>query len=261
MSPATFDSAEAQWQKQLAAMKASLADLKLPLNSVEINSQYGSDIEFDIDDDEITSGNSGDDVWDFISDDEDEIYGSDLSDEPTTGEQSSGFGPQWLRSKCIGFAGLKHGLSGEDLQEQIMALLVSDSVDEELQGTLADIIGYDDLDFIIDLISHRKEITAQSPFAATKDTGLLGKLQTKREREEALRQRDYEHKNATLGPSLNRDGPQYPHIYKAHSAGNTLDSRGKKYALPVGNERKEFEVCILLRLNALNVLMLMYVAL
>jgi antiviral helicase SLH1 len=57
-----------------------------------------------------------------------------------------------------------------------------------------------------------------------------------------LRQRDYEHKNATLRPSLNRDEPQYPHVYKAHSAGNTLDSRGKKYALPMGSEKTQHEV-------------------
>ncbi|EHK97427.1 putative helicase mug81 [Glarea lozoyensis 74030] len=120
-----------------------------------------------------------------------------------------------------------------------MALLASDSVEEELQSTLTDIIGFDDLDFVTDLISHRREITAPSPFAANQDDSIFGKLQTKRQREETLRQRDYEHKNATLGPSLNRDGPQYPHVYKAHSAGNLLDHRGQKYGLPAGSERKE----------------------
>jgi len=115
-------------------------------------------------------------------------------------------------------------------------------VEEELQSTLTDIIGFDDLDFVIELISHRADITTASPFATKKDESIFGKLQTKRQREEALRRRDYEHKHATLGPSIDRDGPQYPHVYKAHSAGNTLDSRGRKYALPMGSERKEHEV-------------------
>jgi antiviral helicase SLH1 len=241
MAPSALDAAQAQWQAQLAAMRAALAELKLPPKPENgETTSYGIDIEYD-DDDEFTSGNSGDDVWDFISDSEEDVYSSEPYEDDTPAESTGGYGPQWLKSKCIGFASRKQGLSGEDLQEQIMALLVSDSVEEELQSTLTDIIGFDDLDFVIEIISNRKEITAASPFSAPKDDGIFGKLQTKRQREEALRQRDYEHKNATLGPSLDRDVPQYPHVYKAHSAGNILDSRGKKYALPMGSQRTEHE--------------------
>jgi antiviral helicase SLH1 len=241
MSPATLGSVEAQWQTQFAAMRAALADLKLPPSENGDTVAYGSDISFN-DDDEFTSGNSGDDVWDFISDSEGALYSSDLNEDIVPEEPTQGYGPQWLKSQCIGFAAKKKGLSAEDLQEQIVALLASDSVEEELQSTLTDIIGFDDLDFVIQLISHRKEIIARGPFSTTQD-GVIGRLQTKRQREEALRQRDYEHKHAELGPALNRDEVQYPHVYKAHpTAGNTLDSRGKKYALPVGNERKDHEV-------------------
>jgi antiviral helicase SLH1 len=224
-----------------ASETTALADLKLPQQENGGAVGYGSDIGFD-DDDDLTSGISGDDVWDFISDSDEALYSSDLNEDLVPDEPTFGYGPQWLKSKCIGFAGKKQGLSGEDLQEQIMALLASDSVEEELQSTLTDIIGFDDLDFVIELISHRKEIVARGPFSTNKD-GVLGRLQTKRQREEALRKRDYEHKHAELGPALNRDEIQYPHVYKAHpTAGNTLDSRGKKYALPVGSERKEHEV-------------------
>jgi antiviral helicase SLH1 len=241
MPPATLDSAEAQWQTQFAAMRDALADLKLPVKENGEMVAYGSDIGYD-DDDEFTSGNSGDDVWDFISDSDEALYSSDLNEDLVPADTTQGYGPQWLKSKCIGFAAQKKGLSGEDLQEQIIALLASDSVEEELQSTLTDIIGFDDLDFVIELISHRKEIVAPGPFSTNKD-GILGRLQTKRQREEALRQRDYEHKHAELGPAFNRDEVQYPHVYKAHpTAGNTLDSRGKKYALPMGSERKDHEV-------------------
>jgi len=240
MSPAAIDSAEAQWQAQFAAMRAALADLKLPSKPANGDASYGSDIDFD--DEDFTSGNSGDDVWDFISDSEEDVYSSDPNEDAVPDVSDGSYGPQWLKSKCIGFAARKQGLSAEDLQEQIMALLVSDSVEEELQSTLTDIIGFDDLDFVIELIQHRKNITAASPFSTNKEDGIFGKLQTKRQREDALRQRDYEHKHATLGPSLDRDGPKYPHVYKAHSAGNTVDTRGKKYALPVGSKRVQHEV-------------------
>ncbi|TAQ85230.1 hypothetical protein B7494_g6447 [Chlorociboria aeruginascens] len=241
--PETSSTAEVQWQAQFAAMRAALVDLKLPTKSViDHTSLYGGDVEFDENDD-FTSGNSGDDVWDFISETEEELYSSDSNEDVK--ESSSpgvgGYGPQWLKGKCIDVASGKQGLSSEDLEEQIVALLASDSVEEELQSTLTDIIGYDDLDFLTELLSHRKEIAAPPSVSSNQSDGLFGKLQNKRQREEALRKRDYEHKHAVLGPSLNRDGPQYPHVYKAHSAGNTLDSRGKKYGLTVGSERKEHE--------------------
>ena len=242
--PPSLDSAEAQWQTQLAAMRAALAELKLPHKDENGKSaSYAPDIDF-VEDEDFTSGNSGDDVWDFISDDEEDLYSSDLNEDLIPDAEVRDYGSEWLKIKCTSLAARKQGLSGEDLEQQIMALLISDSAEDELQSTLSDIIGYDDLDLVIELISHRKEITSVTPLAINKSGGVIGKLQTKRQREEALRQQDFEHKHAALGPSLLRDGPQYPHVYKAHSAGNTLDSRGRKYALPAGSERVEHEACI-----------------
>jgi antiviral helicase SLH1 len=246
MSPATLDLAQAEWQTQLATMRAALAELKLP-PSYTNGKGAGYKLDFDFDeDDDFTSGNSGDDVWDFISDSEDDLYSSDFN-ETSPEASSSGYGLIWLKNKCMDIAMRRQNISWEELHEQILALLVSGSVDEELQSTLTDFLGFDDLEFVIELLSHRKEIIATPSVSVAKnDEGLFGKLQTKRQREEALRQRDYEHKNAALGPNLDRDGPQYPHVYKTHSAGNTLDSKGRKYAVPMGTERKERQVCWLL---------------
>ena len=135
MSSTALDSAVAQWQTQLAAMRAALADLKLPTKSPNgVSSTYDSEFNFDDDDDEFTSGSSGDDVWDFISDSEGVVCSSDPNDlipESSGSPNAGGYGLQWLTSQCIGFAGRKQGLSVEDLQAQIMALLASDSVEEE----------------------------------------------------------------------------------------------------------------------------------
>lgn len=240
----SLHSAEAQWQSQLAAMRAALADLKLPTKDMtEGSPSYSPDINF-IEDEDFTSGNSGDDVWDFISDDDEDLYGSDFNEDLIPDAEVGDYDAEWLKIKCLSFAARKQGLSGEDLEQQIMALLVSDSAEEELQSTLTDIFGYDDLDLVIELISHRKEIASAAPPSITKSVGSVGNLLTKHQREEALRQQDYEHKHASLGPNLHRDEPQYPHVYKAHSAGNTLDARGRKYALPMGSKRIEHEVCI-----------------
>jgi antiviral helicase SLH1 len=65
-------------------------------------------------------------------------------------------------------------------------------------------------------------------------------LQTKAERAAALRQRDLEHKTASLAPAVNR-GESYPHVYKAHDAGNKLSVGGQNFGLPVGSKRIEHE--------------------
>ena len=113
--------------------------------------------------------------------------------------------------------------------------------DDELQMSLADIVGYDDLDFVIELISHRPQLLNSLQASFDQQNVALNRLQTKQQREEILRLQDYEHKNAALNPALNRDGAQYPHVYKSHNAGNALASGGRKYALPVGSERTEHD--------------------
>ena len=107
--------------------------------------------------------------------------------------------------------------------------------------TLADIVGYDDLDFVIDLISHRKELSFQGPVKESNRNGLIGRLQTKQEREASLRRQDMDHKNAALAPAAFREQPNYPHVYSTHKANNLLAPGGHKYALPMGSERKEHE--------------------
>lgn len=110
--------------------------------------------------------------------------------------------------------------------------------------SLADIIGYDDLDLVIDLISHRQEILTapiENGIAKDRRDGPLGRLQTKQEREESLRRQDWQHKNAALAPAASRGDPEYPHVYRAHKANNLLAPGGHKYALPVGSERKEHD--------------------
>ena len=107
--------------------------------------------------------------------------------------------------------------------------------------SLADVVGYDDLDFAIELIAHRENILASTSRKLAHVDGALSHFQSKQEKEEALRRQDYEHKHTTLGPALDRDGPQYPHVYKSHDASNTLAAGGRKYALPLGSKRNEHD--------------------
>lgn len=236
MASADLLSAEAEWRQQFAAMQAALANLKLPQNSIK-----APDADADLDDDDFggySSTTSGHDVWDFISDEDEEYYSSDFA-EDGTGAAAGGFGAQWLAAKCASIAA-KNGMSPDVFESQIMSVLSSGQPEDELQAHLTDLVGFDDLDFIIELLGHKDEVVASASAHHEQPETQGRKLLTKAQRDEALRMRDYQHKNAALAPSYAKE-PQYPHVYRAYNAGNTLSSSGKKYGLPVGSERLQFE--------------------
>ena len=119
---------------------------------------------------------------------------------------------------------------------------LTDPTDDELQMSLADDLGYDNLEFVIELLAHRSQVTVTESHDSSPRSGALGHLQSKVQREQALQQQDYEHKKtASLQPVHNRKDPQYPHVYKTHSAGNSLAVGGRKYGLPNGSKRTEHE--------------------
>ena len=234
----SLDTAEAQWRAQFTAMRESIADLELDQSNGDVK-PYGEGIL--VDEEVLTGGSGSDDMWDVFSDEEeDDSYSSDQLDgddlETFQLEKDKRHGPAWLTKRCQDFARRKQGLSVEDLRQQLFAMLTSDMRDGELQMTLADVIGYDDLDFVIDLMSHRREILAQK----TQD-GVLDHLQTRQEREAGLRQADREHKTGKLRAAQKRGDEQYPHVYKAAITGNTLSAGGRKYGLPEGSQRTEHE--------------------
>lgn len=228
------DDAEARWREQFAAMKAALAELKLPANNA---AQEESDFDLD---DAFTSGNSGDDVWDFIEDSEEDLWSSDFVDEANGQVDGDNvLGSSWFAKQCATVASKKDGLSPDAFQAQILEILTSNQSEEQVSSVLTDLVGFDDLDFVIEVISHKDQII--SDFVSQADGRPSGnRLLTKAEREEALRQKDWEHKNAALGPAMHKE-EQYPHVYRAHAAGNSLSYSGKRYALPAGSQRKLFD--------------------
>lgn len=228
---------EAQWQSQLAAMKLGLQNCKFPEIAQDADQiSYKSEIEYD--DDISNSVNSGSDIWDFISESEEGELSSQFEEDQGQETDTPSFDLQWLETKCQDLAKRSQGLTTEDLKEQIIALLFSERTEQELESLLTDIIGLSDFDFIIDIITHRSEIKNFIPISKSlhENEAFYGKVLTKSQRLELLRKRDYEHKNAKLGTSSNVTEPRYPHIYKAHSAGNFLDFKGQKYGLPAGSK-------------------------
>ncbi|KND93110.1 putative helicase mug81, partial [Tolypocladium ophioglossoides CBS 100239] len=234
MASGDLKAAEEQWREQFAAMRAALAALDL--------SQTSKALDADWDDDEFeghSSGNGGQDVWDFISDDGEDDYSSDFVEADAANDApASAYGAEWFAARCWDIAA-KNSLAPDVFQTQIMGVLTSGRPKEELQAHLTDLVGFDDLDFIIEILAHEDEVVA-AVSAQDQQAEASGRLLTKSQREDALRRQDLEHKTAALMPSHSKE-PQYPHVYKAYSAGNTLSYSGKKYGLPVGSERHQFD--------------------
>ena len=259
MSP-SLNILESEWRVQYAAMRQALATLEIEQSRGE-RKLYGNDIV--LDDKDLTASSGSDDVWDIFSDDEqDAHYNSDSLE--SVAWHSNGrpkpaysYGQEWLGSKCFAFASGKPGLDAEELQQQLSSMLASDMIgllvrllyynrltyspDDELQMSLADVLGYDDLDFIIELMAHRITSKPNDPHNPTPSNGQLGYLQSKSQREQTLQYQDHEHKTASLRPRQTRTEIQYPHIYKAHTAGSSLAVGGRKYGLPNGSTRTEHE--------------------
>ncbi|KAK3050163.1 putative steryl acetyl hydrolase mug81 [Extremus antarcticus] len=230
------DDAAARWREQLDAMRTAIAELKLPQTNGD-GMPSGLDEGFDADYEELSPSSGSDDIWDMISDDEDDGF-SEESLEPAPqhllADSSKAGSIGWLQNRCSEIASKGSGLEAATLQEQITAVLASDSSNDELQMTLTDIVGFEELDFVSDLIKFRRQILSEP---VKTPSGLLSRS----ERDARLRQQDLEHKTATLAATQNRSVEQYPHIYRTHDAGHTLSAHGRKYALPIGSERFDRE--------------------
>lgn len=231
------DTPESQWLSYMADMRQAIADLKLPKQPPQIS--YGSDLDLDLDEDYSSPG-TVDDIWDVISSDEDtsddfdDINGVPLS-------PSLPYERAWLEDMCQDLAIRKPGLDAAELAQHILAAMAADSADDELQMSLAEIVGFDDLDLVIELITHRAEILSQKGSATQAQTDGLGsgRLMTRGEMDHALRMQDYEHKNAPLSAAQTRQEPKYPHVFKSNDSRNQLALGGKKYGLPLGSEQVE----------------------
>jgi antiviral helicase SLH1 len=244
MAAVTAPSALSQeeWRTQVEAMKRAVAGLR-PAAKAPNGAGWQYDEEDDDDNDySVSSASSSHDVWDFISDselDDIEFDSGDLAD-GVSGVDGTPYNTEWFATRCSQIASTKSGLDAHALQTQVMEILSSSRLEDELQSALTDLVGFDDLDFVIELLSHRTEIVAASTAETFQAQQAGGRLLTRSERDEALRRKDLEHKSAPLAAARAKE-EEYPHVYRAFAAGNTLSHSGKRYALPVGSQRKEFE--------------------
>lgn len=106
-------------------MRQAIAELKLPSDGDSIPA-YGDDLT--LDDDDFSGTASGDDVWDLLSDEYGDDYSSDQLGQIVDGPSATNAYDQlWLTQKCAAVSRSGSGLDAGALQEQISAILASDS--------------------------------------------------------------------------------------------------------------------------------------
>ncbi|CAN6668065.1 RQC trigger complex helicase Slh1p [Trichomonascus vanleenenianus] len=177
--------------------------------------------------------------WSFTDFDNDPIALEDERDEKAPvqpGQQGS-----WLAKACADYVSHSStSMSAEDLKESLLQALKSPSSDDELQATLADMLGYDHLDFLSELIQRRRQIINEESAKSTESSN-MSHLMTL---EEIEQQRLNNQAAAIEKASKLQFGvtdPKYPHVYRQSETGSTLSAFGSKYTLPVGTERFHYE--------------------
>ncbi|KAA8909084.1 Sec63 Brl domain-containing protein [Sphaerosporella brunnea] len=231
---------ESDWLAQLTQMQEAIAALKTDLSAATAGSEYGSDLGLKDEDFSASGASDSDEIFDYS----DGVYDSYSSDElGEEEEEAKSLTTKWLLAVCYQYCARRFaGQEPRELADNILRVLESDKNDDELQAALVDILGFEDLDLVSQILMHRSEVVASARAAEPQLGGAedaILRLMTREQREEAIRQADLEHKSRPLGSKLAEKSENYPHVYCAYNAGNTLSAFGKKYSLPMGSKEIE----------------------
>jgi len=123
---ASAEAVHTQWLEQLAAMRKAIEELRLPREATKAPA-YGDDL--DLGDDDLSGTASGEDIWDFISEEQDESFSSDHIEDHADAQvgKDAVYDQRWLASICSDVSRRGSGLGARALQDQISAILASDS--------------------------------------------------------------------------------------------------------------------------------------
>lgn len=241
----------ASFLQQLTAMQAQLADLS---KNLALQEPFGADIPFNEDD-----SSSGEDLVDDLFTDSDEH--SDWSHESyaqqDSGDQSrshetshtpSDASLPWLVDFCHRRARGSSSLDADQILREIREAVCSSSTDEELQMSLLDLLGYEDLEDVSKIIQGRQafrdallqdsSLSRKVPAIPQQQHHAVDGLMTKDERREILIQNSK--RPLFSGVKKVFEQEQYPHVYGA-SSGLALNMYGTKYSLPEGSVREEHD--------------------
>src|SRR6266480_318436 len=157
MSPSPlFETTASQWLHQMATMRAAIAELKLPTDST--TAEYGHDLL--LDDEDLSHTFDNDDILVLLNDLDG--YNSRAEENTSTTKDSYAapktYNSDWLIQQCTRLARKNGIFDADSLFDHIKALLTTDGNEDELQMNLVEVLGYQELDLVADVISHRRNI-------------------------------------------------------------------------------------------------------
>lgn len=231
---------------QIEAMQQSLADLSTSCNLEE--TAFGSEISFDADessdldllgdDTDLTSSSSGGEDYEQTSG----LVASNDLKFGTYGQK------EWLIEFCLRKAAHNDSLDSADVHKNVVDLLMSEASDDDLQMSLIDLLGYDDLDELSHLIGQRQsfrdlltaDVKLSRPVPEIPDIhhSALDGLMSREQRERQVERNSK--RPLFTGEKRVFEEEQYPHVYGA-SSGLSLSMYGSKFALPEGSIREEHD--------------------
>ncbi|EEB05874.1 ATP-dependent RNA helicase Slh1 [Schizosaccharomyces japonicus yFS275] len=176
----------------------------------------------------------------------------DVPDQNATGIEQTEEDPMtWLLGCCENVAP-SMSLDADALFEGVVEALSHSANEYACQEALISLLGYDNIQLVSDLLMKHHELkqyleTSAIQYAeedqsgkdetATHGAALLERI--KRSKQKALQRTDNRGPLFT-GQKLFND-EQYPHVYGAKNIGNSVSIVGKKFALPAGSVREEYE--------------------
>lgn len=229
------------------------SELAVFLESLERMRQTLADFNVDHDTESVLDGEEdfdNDELFEDLLLDTDQSTSTEssiiTSSEPTQhfGEttESGSHLAHWLVEFCHTQALRAGSLDATSIYNNVSEMLLSDFSDNELQASLVDLFGLDDLDTISRIIQERVSLRIDlSQNRPNRESHRHDALDGLMSREDRHRQLERNSKRPLFtGQKTTVQQEQYPHVYGA-SSGLSLNMYGTKYSLPEGSFRDEHD--------------------
>lgn len=164
----SVEALQSSFLAQIKAMQDALSQIK----ELKLIETHGQSIEAQIEEaanEDLHQGtyegflSDSDYDTEYAYDGGDDSYGNDSSatsaDEAESGSSRASHGREWLMNRCLEYLSkTKNTMDIDELSGTLESILTSKTSDIDLQSNIIDILGYEDLDFVAELISNQSTI-------------------------------------------------------------------------------------------------------
>lgn len=196
------------------------------LRQLVLESNQPGKLDFEIDNDPIYE--VGPESYNFVS-------GDSESEDHTEPQQSN----QWFTDACYKIASGQQDesvMDGDQLREAILENVQTlHTAVDELQMVLVDLVGFEHLDFITDIITHRDDLSKR-PSSGASSSVSDPRIQAEFKRQNRLKAAE---RNANLAMAPMSD-PAYPHVYRHNNKKSALEITNIRRVLPAGTIRESW---------------------